>query len=168
MGSHGNYVPVGNWTQAKKGLNRVEVAGSDDKRQITAVLAGTKTGKFLPHQIIYSGKSAQCLRFPSNWHITHTENHWANEKTTEDYIKFILLPYVDQDLMLPKDYPGLLIFDRFKGQCTNRILSLLNDNHFRITIVPPNCTDRLQPLDISVNKAVKEFLRKKFQQWYSE
>lgn len=34
-------------------------------------------------------------------------------------------------------------------------------------IVPPNCTDRLQPLDISVNKAVKEHLRKQFNNWYS-
>ena len=34
-------------------------------------------------------------------------------------------------------------------------------------IVPANCTDRLQPLDISVNKAAKEFLRRQFQDWYS-
>ena len=34
--------------------------------------------------------------------------------------------------------------------------------------MPGNCTDRLQPLDISVNKSVKEFLRDKFQAWYSE
>ena len=170
-----HYVPVGNWTQAKKGSTRVEVAGSEDKRQITAVFAGTKSGQFLPPQIIYAGKTKKCLpsgvEFPENWHVTFTENHWANEKTTEDYLKFILLPYVVQtrkDLSLPDDYPALLIFDRFKGQCTENILSLLNNNHLRISIVPANCTDRLQPLDISVNKAVKEFLRRKFQHWYSE
>ena len=37
----------------------------------------------------------------------------------------------------------------------------------KIVIVPPNCTDRLQPLDISVNKAAKEFLRSCFQEWYA-
>lgn len=35
-------------------------------------------------------------------------------------------------------------------------------------IVPPNCTDRLQPLAVSVNKAAKEFLRSQFQAWYAE
>ena len=35
-------------------------------------------------------------------------------------------------------------------------------------IVPPNCTDRLQPLDVSVNRAAKQFLRTKFENWYTD
>ena len=35
-------------------------------------------------------------------------------------------------------------------------------------IIPVNCTDRLQPLHFTVNKSAKEFLRKQFQQWYSD
>ena len=31
-----------------------------------------------------------------------------------------------------------------------------------------NTTDLLQPMDISVNKPEKDFLRRKFQRWYSE
>ena len=34
-------------------------------------------------------------------------------------------------------------------------------------MVPANCTDCLQPLDVSVNKAVKAFLRSQFQDWYA-
>ena len=34
-------------------------------------------------------------------------------------------------------------------------------------MVPANCTDCLQPLDVSVNKAVKAFLRNQFQDWYA-
>ena len=37
---------------------------------------------------------------------------------------------------------------------------------FAKTVV--NCTDRLQPLDVSVNKSVKEFLCQKFHSWYAE
>ena len=36
-----------------------------------------------------------------------------------------------------------------------------------VVLITANCTDRLQPLDISVNKPAKDFLRKQFQQWYS-
>ena len=36
-----------------------------------------------------------------------------------------------------------------------------------LILIPANSTDQLQPLDISVNKAAKEFLRKKNHQWYA-
>ena len=35
-------------------------------------------------------------------------------------------------------------------------------------MIPPNCMDRLQPLDVSVNKPAKEFLYQKFQTWYAQ
>ena len=33
-------------------------------------------------------------------------------------------------------------------------------------IVPPSCTDHLQPLDLSVNKPA-DFTKRKFQEWYA-
>ena len=169
-----HYVPVGSWTMAKEGSKRVEIAGVEDKRQLTAVLAGTMSGKFLPPQVIYGGKTPKCLpsvEFPKDWDITYTPNHWANEATTERYIEKILLPYIERtkaELSLHSDQPALVIFDRFKGQCTDGILAMLERSNVRIAVVPANCTDRLQPLDVSVNKSVKEQLRRQFQLWYSD
>ena len=34
--------------------------------------------------------------------------------------------------------------------------------------MPAICTDRLQPLDLSVNKFAKDFLRSQFQDWYAK
>ena len=34
--------------------------------------------------------------------------------------------------------------------------------------MPSNCTDLLQPLDLSVNKPLKDPLRRSFKPWYSE
>ena len=64
-------------------------------------------------------------------------------------------------------HPALVIFDNFSAQTTETIVQLLEDNHVRIAMIPPNCTDQLQPLDVSVNKAVKEFLRQQFETWYT-
>ena len=168
-----NYVPVSNWTMAAEGSKRIEVAGLGDKRQLTVVYSASMTGDFLPPQVIYSGKTKRCLpsaEFPDDWNITYTPNHWANEETTERHILTVIVPYLEQcrrKLSLHEDHPALVIFDRFKGQCTTKIMSLLEENHIRFVVVPANCTDRLQPLDISVNKAVKENLHKQFQEWYS-
>ena len=45
------YIPVLNWTFKAKGSKHVEIRGVDDKRQITALLAGTLIGMFLPPSI---------------------------------------------------------------------------------------------------------------------
>lgn len=83
----------------------------------------------------------------------------------------IIVPYVEkkrEELKLAKDYPALVLFDVFKGQCTDDVLKLVVDNNIEYVIVPANCTDRLQPLDVSVNKPAKEFLRRKFQEWFAD
>ena len=72
------------------------------------------------------------------------------------------------ELNLVADQCGLLIFDNFKGQCTEALLKLLDENNVSVVLIPPNCMDRLQPLDVSVNKSAKEFLRRKFHTWYAE
>ena len=102
--------------------------------------------------------------------MTCTDNHWANEYTTLQYIDDILLPYVKQkrkELGCSNDQPRLVIFDRFKAQCTATVLGVLEENNVLVALVPANCTDRLQPLDVSVNKSVKEFLHGRFHEWYA-
>ena len=65
-------VPGSSWTMAKEG---VDIAGIDDKSQLTAVFGGTMAGDLLPPQLVYQGKTSKCLpsiNFPSDWHITFT------------------------------------------------------------------------------------------------
>ena len=168
------YVPVSSWTMAKEGSKKVPIAGVDDKRQITAVFAATMGGDFLPPQLIYQGKTTACLpstRFPSNWHITFTATHWANEETTLSYIDKIILPYIKRkrkECGLHDQHHALCIFDNFKAQLTEEVLKVLEDNNVDVVFVPANCTDCLQPLDLSVNKPVKDFLKGKFELWYSD
>ena len=89
----------------------------------------------------------------------------------ESYIRKIIVPYMDEQRKkhgLPTDHPGLVIFDVFRGQCTATVNTILQDNNILYVHVLANCTDRLQPLDLSINKPAKEFLRKEFQNWYAQ
>ena len=168
-----NYVPPTSWTMEVEGSKRVDVAGKDDKRQITACFAGSMEGDFLPPQLVYEGKTPRCLPqvdFPDGWHITYSSSHWCNESTMQDYINEIILPYIDmkrKEMKLPSNHPALLLFDNFKAQCTETLLKHIDAHDVYVVLIPANCTDRLQPLDISVNKPAKDFLRKQFQEWYS-
>jgi len=89
----------------------------------------------------------------------------------KDHIQKVLLLYTGakrKELQLADDYPALVIFDNFKVQCTFEILKMLDDNQIYVVLIPPNCTNRLQPLDLSVNKPEKDILYNKFQTWYMQ
>ena len=125
-------------------------------------------------QLIYAGKSSRCLpafELPLDWLISYTPNHWSNEATMISYIEEIIVPFVQkkrEDLRVGENQSALAIFDHFKGQLTNKVTECLEKHNIQSALVPANCTDRLQPLDLSVNKAAKAFLQSQFQNWYAE
>jgi len=167
------YVPISPWTLDKEGAKRVAIVGKEDKRQITAVLGCSMSGDILPFQLIYEGKTSRCLPnyvFPEGFDITCNVTHWSNETTMLRYLEKIVFPYVSQKqekLGFSLDFPALLLFDNFSGQCTPELLKTIDANHIYVVLIPPNCTDRLQPLDLSVNISVKDFFRQQFQEWYA-
>ena len=81
------------------------------------------------------------------------------------YVQNIILPYVEAGRKsFEDDTPALVIMDNFKGQITSPISELLEVNNI---LLPPNTTDSLQPMDLSVNKPAKDFLKRRFEDWYS-
>ena len=93
-------VPTGDYTMEKEGAQTVPIAHSDDKRQLTAVLAVTAAGDYLPPQLLYQGKTPKChpqVTFLGGWDVWHSENHWSNEITMKRYIEKIIVPFVTEN-----------------------------------------------------------------------
>ena len=64
---------------------------------------------------------------------------------------------------------SLAFFDVFRGQQTPAFHELPKENTLVNRVnVPANCTDKLQPLDLSVNKPLKDEMKQRFQAWYAE
>ena len=85
------------------------------------------------------------------------------------YLEHIIVPCVEKVCKtVGVDEVALMIIDNFKGQITSSVNTILELNNIHVCLLPPNTTDLLQPVDISVNKPAKEFLKRKFEQWYSE
>ena len=110
------------------------------------------------------------FEFPPGWHVTHSPNHWSTETTMLQYIEHIIEPYVRsvRDTFYTATTLGVIIMDNFKGQVTEKISNLLDKHHLHVCLLPANTTDLLQPMDISVNKPAKSFLKEQFSIWYSE
>ena len=71
------------------------------------------------------------------------------------------------ELRKPKQ-AALVIMDVFRGQTTDDVISLLRDNHIHYVLVPNNMTQLFQPLDLTVNKHCKSYLKQLFLEWYAQ
>ena len=96
---------------------QVQIAGFGDKRH------GTLTVDFLPPQLIYTGKTPAChprnVAFPPDCHITHSPNHWSNEKTVNDYIVKIIVSYINkirERIGCSSTQKTLVLFDVLEGK----------------------------------------------------
>lgn len=83
----------------------------------------------------YQGTTIKCLpkhvEFLDDWHITYITNHWANKDTTIAFIENIIIPYVKKESCLALVMITMLWwFDVFKGQCTSKVLKLLEENNY--------------------------------------
>ena len=155
-------VPLASWTMYERRSRRVELVGISDKRQITAVFCGSLMGSFLPIQLIYKGKTDRChphVDFLLDWNITHSSKHWSTEETMIQYVDNIIVPFVEATReSLGEDKAAVIIMDNFKGQVTPKMNALLEQHNIHSCLLPPNTTDRLQPMDLSVNKPAKSIL----------
>ena len=121
------FVPGCNKTLAEKGSKTVSIAGSTDKRTITATFAITLSGNFLPIQLIYGGKTSKSIpavAFPPEFVLSANEKHYSNEKESLNMLEKIIVPFVEKErrsLDLDSCHPALLIMDVFKGQMTDLV-----------------------------------------------
>ena len=64
-----------------------------------------------------------------------------------------------------KEQYSLIVMDTFKGQDNAEIRALCLKNDCKLVIVPHNLTDKLQPLEITINQKAKKFISHKFNTW---
>ena len=60
-----------------------------------------------------------------------------------------------------------MLADVFKGQWTEEVKQLVHKNNGKMVPVPNNMAHIYQPLDLSVNRCCKAFLRKESQNWFA-
>ena len=96
------------------------------------------------------------------------QKHYRNEKESLKLINEIVLPYVTEERqrLIKPNQKALVIFDVFKGQITDKVLSRYKDSNIEVFFVPANMTGLLQPLDLTVNGYAKKYCKSKFNHWY--
>lgn len=168
-------VPATHYTYSTKGEINTSIQSLDDKRQVTAVMAVTFNGEFLPLQLLFGGqdtnrnvkKSVPNIEDPavlakiSDYHLTQTKSHWSTLDCMKDYIRSIIVPFVTKKARLhnlqTENPHKILVLDCWKVQKSKDFLDWMQENypHFYLAFVPARCTGELQPCDVLIQRTFK-------------
>ena len=58
-----------------------------------------------------------------------------------------------------KNRPSLLFLDAFSAHLTDKVKDAFQKHNTTVVVIPGGCTSILQPLDVSINKPIKNHLR---------
>jgi hypothetical protein len=178
-------MPTFHYTYHDRTEKRVPIVALDEKRQITAVVASSLNGDLLPLQLIFGGQdknkkqqksvpklSAELKQEVYNtyqFHLTQTKNHWSTLDSMQDYIRKIIVPYVNQKKMQHScpDSEVLLIFDCWSVHKSAEFLGWLSSTYptFRVVFIPAGCTGKAQPADVLLQKPFKTEISNCYTQW---
>ena len=93
-----SYICSPNHTLHQLGAKSVPLTSKGKKKQITGTFTVTKSGIFLPMQLIYQGKTACCLpreiECPDGFNVCYTENHWSNEEKVIELLQEVIFPFI--------------------------------------------------------------------------
>ena len=134
------FVPTENVTMAENGSKHASRKGGNDKRGVTVTLSETITGKTLPSQLIYTGKTARSLpsiEFPNGFCLSYNPKRSSNEYETINLLESVVNPYfcqVREELKLQNDQKALILWDGFKARSTDKVTKELQ----RLNIVQFN------------------------------
>jgi len=150
---------------ALKGKREVHKLSSAERgKLVTIVTCMNAFGHFIPPMMVFPrerlnadiinelppGISAKCHK--SGWIQTHLFTQW-------------FVDFIDKVKPTPED-PVLLILDGHHSHTRNMdLLDLARANSVSILCLPPHCTDKLQPLDVSFMMPFKTYYASEVVKW---
>jgi len=156
-------------TYADQGCHTVQVRGTKsgwNKRQATVMLFVFADGAMrVKPLLLFRGaevltrphdqqrRATEIARYDPRIAVYFNANAYANETVLLHWINNLLVP------ALPAGHPSMLALDVTKFHKTDTILSTLHSHDIIPAMIPPGCTGLVQPLDVSINKPLKDILR---------
>lgn len=103
----------------------------------------------------------------AGWHWTQTENHWSNLATSKQFVREIIAPYFATKraaVGLAADQKAIWIIDCWPVHIGEEFRAWMKAEYPDILVlyVPPNCTGKLQPQDVVVQKPLKGGIKTAF------
>ncbi|KAL4485067.1 hypothetical protein ABPG72_014587 [Tetrahymena utriculariae] len=149
---------IGNYTLAEQNEDHVIVKSYCNSRESYTIGLGISfTGEKLPQVIIWPSKGVKDvfkMEIPKNTLIFKRDT--CSYFSQELFKKWINEVLSNPSKSMEIDKKGLLILDNFSGHSYDTLIQYLQQLNYEIEYLPANTTDRLQPLDLGINKIYKQ------------
>lgn len=142
------------WTVDSVGAKDVKVRTTGiEKQRMTVMLACTADGKRLPPFIIFARKTLpKNERFSAEVIVRCNEKGWMTADMFNEWLRLVWFRRPGA-LLSPR---SILVVDSFKGHTTDSSKSELLSNKCDLVVILGGMTSQLQPLDVCINKPVKD------------
>ena len=134
----------------------VRTTGSE-KRHLTVTLCVLHDGDVLPALAIFKGKRPLQIRAQDVF-VRTQEKAWMDENLMLDWIDLVWEPATERKR-------ALLVLDSFSAHITNDVKKRLKEINTIPIVIPGGSTSKIQPLDVSLNKPFKAFVRKHWSEY---
>ena len=160
-------------TIAGKGSRSVPVISPTHSGRLTAMLGCTAGGEFMTPYIIFVGSSSErngkiireCGE-PKKYGLADDmfynvqKKGWMDERCMLDFIERVWKPFTDTK----RDEDGnrlmtMLILDEAKAHMTSEVRRTLAELNTFVAVIPGGYTSKLQPMDVGLNKPLKDYVR---------
>ena len=159
-------------TLQERGTRSVNVrASTGSTMRITAAVSVTAAGGILPLMIVYKAKpNGRIFRdftdatkgYPAGCFYTCQENAWMDESIMLQWVDSVLQPYV---ATAPPGIVPLLFLDSYKCHLMSSVVSRIQDLGIEVNHIPGGCTGLTQPVDVGINKPLKNRIRHKWEEY---
>ena len=123
-------------------------------------------GRIFAYESYLQGKTVKSLprfKFPQGFCLSANEKHCFNRVELMKYLEEAIVPYFKKQRSmegLDQDQKALAIMNVFTGQITSEVLNSYKSYNTCVVNVPAIMTKYYQPLDLTVNREAKRFLKR--------
>src|SRR5438105_8832184 len=129
------------------------------KARITVIASCLADGTKLPLLIIFKGTTRRTIKNivaqPEDAILKFNESAWSSAEISREWLDEIWFPNIG-------NRDNILVWDEFKGHTTCQIG---DEERIYPVIIPPKCTPIVQPIDVSIGKALKDRIRISWALW---
>jgi DDE superfamily endonuclease len=161
------------FTLENKGAKTVSVKGAESSSRCTVMLGASWGGKKAPPFIVYIGSAERggrirkeieqrTLPYPVDCELSVQAKGWFDEKLMLEWIEKIWKKHICSE---NPDQFRYLILDEFRCHKLQSVRDALLDCNTFLEIIPPGYTSVLQVCDIGLNKPMKGYMNRIFDEW---
>ena len=148
-------------TISKTGTKMIPIRTTGhEKNRLTVCLAAKADGTKMPPYIVITRKKFPAeLSNISGVVVACSDNGWMNDDLTIDWVNRVW-----GNFGFGKRF---LVWDSFKCHLSDQVKDALKRRNTVKGVIPGGCTKLLQPVDVSMNKPVKDAYRENYEKWFA-